>query len=150
MLKIGSIAPDFTLKNEKGADITLSSFRGHKVIIYFYPKDNTPGCTKEACSFRDSKEILDADGFIVLGISKDSIESHIRFIEKQKLNFMLLSDPEGSVISEYEAWGEKSLYGKKYMGIIRSTYVIDENGVIIKAYDKVKVATHASDILSDL
>ncbi len=149
MLKSGSIAPDFTLKNEKGEDITLSSFRGHKVIVYFYPKDSTPGCTKEACSFRDRKEMLDTEGFIVLGISKDSTASHMKFIEKQNLNFMLLSDPECSVISEYEAWGEKSLYGKKYMGIIRSTYVIDENGIILKTYDKVKVATHASDILSD-
>ncbi len=150
MLEIGTKAPDFTLKNQSGENITLSEYRGRKVVLYFYPKDSTPGCTKEACSFRDNKNNLEDKNIVVLGISKDSEKSHQRFIEKQNLNFTLLSDEEGKVIEEYGAWGEKSLYGKRYMGIIRMTYVIDEDGVIIKAYDKIKVATVAEDILKDL
>lgn len=150
MLEIGTKAPDFTLKNQSGENITLSEYRGRKVVLYFYPKDSTPGCTKEACSFRDNKSNLEEKNIVVLGISKDSEKSHQRFIEKQNLNFTLLSDEEGKVIEEYGAWGEKSLYGKRYMGIIRMTYVIDEDGVIIKAYDKIKVATAAEDILKDL
>lgn len=150
MLEIGTKAPDFTLKNQSGENITLSEYRGRKVVLYFYPKDSTPGCTKEACSFRDNKNNLEDKNIVVLGISKDSEKSHQRFIEKQNLNFTLLSDEEGKVIEEYGAWGEKSLYGKRYMGIIRMTYVIDEDGVIIKAYDKIKVATAAEDILKDL
>lgn len=150
MLEIGTKAPDFTLKNKNGENITLSEYRGRKVVLYFYPKDSTPGCTKEACSFRDNKSNLEDKNIVVLGISKDSEKSHQRFIEKQNLNFTLLSDEEGKVIEEYGAWGEKSLYGKRYMGILRMTYVIDEDGVIIKAYDKIKVATAAEDILKDL
>ena len=150
MLEIGTKAPDFTLKNQSGENITLSEYRGRKVVLYFYPKDSTPGCTKEACSFRDNKSNLEDKNIVVLGISKDSEKSHQRFIEKQNLNFTLLSDEEGKVIEEYGAWGEKSLYGKRYMGIIRMTYVIDEDGLIIKAYDKIKVATAAEDILKDL
>ena len=149
MLEIGTIAPEFTLKDKDGKEVSLSDFRGRKVILYFYPKDNTPGCTKEACSFRDKKEELDTEGFTVIGISKDSEKSHQRFAEKHNLSFTLLSDEDTSTIQAYEAWGEKSLYGKRYMGIIRMTYVIDEDGIIIKAYDKVKVATHAEDILKD-
>ena len=149
MLEIGTIAPEFTLRDKDGKEVSLSDFRGSKVILYFYPKDNTPGCTKEACSFRDKKEELDTEGFTVIGISKDSEKSHQRFAEKQNLSFTLLSDEDTSTIQAYEAWGEKSLYGKRYMGIIRMTYVIDEDGIIIKAYDKVKVATHAEDILKD-
>lgn len=150
MLKEGNIAPDFTLKDANGNDVRLSQFRGKKVILYFYPKDSTPGCTKEACSFRDNKNELDKTNTVILGLSKDSEESHRRFIDKNSLNFTLLSDPEGTVIQSYGAWGEKKLYGKSYMGIIRSTFVIDENGTIIKVYNKVKVATHAEDILKDL
>ncbi len=150
MLEIGTKAPDFTLKNQNGENITLSEYRGRKVVLYFYPKDSTPGCTKEACSFRDNKSSLEDKNIVVLGISKDSEKSHQRFIEKQNLNFTLLSDEEGKVIEEYGAWGEKSLYGKRYMGIMRMTYVIDEDGIIIKAYDKIKVATAAEDILKDL
>ncbi len=150
MLSIGTAAPDFTLKNEKDEEVSLSSFRGQKVIVYFYPKDSTPGCTKEACSFRDSMAEFRGKGIIVIGISKDSTSSHRRFIEKQDLNFMLLSDPDCHVISQYSAWGEKTLYGKKHMGVIRTTYLIDENGIIVKAYDRIKVGTHASDILADL
>lgn len=150
MLEIGTKAPDFTLKNQSGENITLSEYRGRKAVLYFYPKDSTPGCTKEACSFRDNKNNLEDKNIVVLGISKDSEKSHQRFIEKQNLNFTLLSDEDGKVIEEYGAWGEKSLYGKRYMGIIRMTYVIDEDGLIIKAYDKIKVATAAEDILKDL
>lgn len=150
MLKEGNIAPDFTLKDANGNDVRLSQFRGKKVILYFYPKDSTLGCTKEACSFRDNKNELDKTNTVILGLSKDSEESHRRFIDKNSLNFTLLSDPEGTVIQSYGAWGEKKLYGKSYMGIIRSTFVIDENGTIIKVYNKVKVATHAEDILKDL
>ena len=149
MLEIGTRAPEFTLRDKDGKEVSLSDFRGSKVILYFYPKDNTPGCTKEACSFRDKKEELDTEGFTVIGISKDSEKSHQRFAEKHNLSFTLLSDEDTSTIQAYEAWGEKSLYGKRYMGIIRMTYVIDEDGIIIKAYDKVKVATHAEDILKD-
>ncbi len=149
MLEIGTRAPEFTLRDKDGKEVSLSDFRGRKVILYFYPKDNTPGCTKEACSFRDKKEELDTEGFTVIGISKDSEKSHQRFAEKHNLSFTLLSDEDTSTIQAYEAWGEKSLYGKRYMGIIRMTYVIDEDGIIIKAYDKVKVATHAEDILKD-
>ncbi len=149
MLAIGTKAPDFTLKDKDGKEVSLSEYRGSKVILYFYPKDSTAGCTKEACSFRDKKNELATEGFTVIGISRDSQKSHQRFAEKQNLNFTLLSDEDTSVIEAYEAWGEKSLYGKRYMGIIRMTYVIDEDGVIIKAYDKVKVSTHAEDILKD-
>ncbi len=150
MLKAGTIAPDFTLKDSNGNDVRLSSFKGKRVILYFYPKDSTPGCTKEACSFRDNKTELDKTNTVILGISKDSEESHRRFIDRNSLNFTLLSDPEGTVIQSYGAWGEKKLYGKSYMGIIRSTFVIDENGIISKVYDKVKVATHAEDILKEI
>ncbi len=149
MLAIGTKAPDFTLKDKDGKEVSLSEYRGSKVILYFYPKDSTAGCTKEACSFRDKKNELATEGFTVIGISRDSQKSHQKFAEKQNLHFTLLSDEDTSVIEAYEAWGEKSLYGKRYMGIIRMTYVIDEDGVIIKAYDKVKVSTHAEDILKD-
>ena len=150
MLKEGNIAPDFILKDSNGNDVRLSQFRGKRVILYFYPKDSTPGCTKEACSFRDNKTELDKTNAVILGIRKDSEESHRKFINKNSLNFTLLSDTEGSVIQSYGAWGEKKLYGKSYMGIIRSTFVIDEDGIIEKVYDKVKVATHATDILKEL
>lgn len=149
MLEIGTKAPDFALKDKDGKIVSLNDFRGKRVILYFYPKDSTAGCTKEACSFRDKREELDIKGFVVIGISKDSEKSHQRFIEKQNLNFTLLSDESTETIQAYEAWGEKSLYGKRYMGTLRITYVIDEDGIIIKAYDKVKVSTHAEDILRD-
>jgi peroxiredoxin Q/BCP len=150
MLKDGDKAPDFILKNEQDQEITLNDFKGKKVVLYFYPKDNTPGCTKEACSFRDVyDDILDA-GAVVIGISKDDISSHEKFKNKHKLPFYLLSDPNNSVIESYGAWQEKKMYGKTFMGIIRSTFIIDENGIIIKIYPKVKPDTHGEEVLKVL
>jgi peroxiredoxin Q/BCP len=150
MLKDGDKAPDFILKNEQDQEITLNDFKGKKVVLYFYPKDNTPGCTKEACSFRDVyDDILDA-GAVVIGISKDDISSHEKFKNKHKLPFYLLSDPNNSVIESYGAWQEKKMYGKTFMGIIRSTFIIDENGIIIKVYPKVKPDTHGEEVLKVL
>lgn len=150
MLDINTIAPDFTLPDENGQDVTLSSFRGKKVVLYFYPKDNTSGCTKEACSLRDSKPDFDSLNAVVIGISRDSAKSHTSFIQKQNLNFKLLTDADSKVLEAYQAWGEKSMYGKKYMGIIRCTYIIDEDGKIIKTYPKVSVSTHGEDVKSFL
>ena len=146
MLDINTLAPDFTLPDENGNDVTLSSFRGKKVVLYFYPKDNTSGCTKEACSLRDNKVNFDGLNATILGVSKDSAKAHRSFIEKQNLNFTLLTDESAKVLELYGAWGEKSMYGKKYMGIIRCTYIIDENGIIIKTYPKVSVSTHGDDV----
>lgn len=146
MLDINTKAPEFTLPDQNGDMVSLSSFKGKKVILYFYPKDSTPGCTKEACSFRDAKPELDNLGAVVLGVSKDSARAHRNFIEKQSLNFTLLSDESTEVIQAYGAWGEKNMCGKKSIGIIRSTFVIDEEGMIIKTYPKVAVATHGEDV----
>ena len=146
MLDINTLAPDFTLPDENGNDVTLSSFRGKKVVLYFYPQDNTSGCTKEACSLRDNKVNFDGLNATILGVSKDSAKAHRSFIEKQNLNFTLLTDESAKVLEMYGAWGEKSMYGKKYMGIIRCTYIIDENGMIIKTYPKVSVSTHGDDV----
>ena len=129
-LKIGARAPDFKLLNERGEQIKLSSFKGKRVILYFYPKDDTPGCTKQACGFRDNYATIQNADALVLGISPDSVESHAKFIKKFNLPFTLLSDPDHVVAEKYGTWGEKSMYGKKYMGIIRSHIVIDENGKI--------------------
>ena len=129
-LKIGARAPDFKLRNERGEQIKLSSFKGKRVILYFYPKDDTPGCTKQACGFRDNYATIQNADALVLGISPDSVESHAKFIKKYSLPFTLLSDSDHVVAEKYGAWGEKSMYGKKYMGIIRSHIVIDENGKI--------------------
>lgn len=150
MLEVGTKAPNFSLKDKDGNVVSLSDFAGKKVVVYFYPKDNTPGCTLEAQSFRDSFEEYTKQGITVIGISKDSEESHEKFVNKQNLPFILLSDPEADALQKYEAWGEKSMFGKKYMGILRITYVIDESGNIEKAYEKVKVKTHGLDVLKDL
>jgi peroxiredoxin Q/BCP len=150
MLKEGDKAPNFILKNEQDQEIALNDFKGKKAVLYFYPKDNTPGCTKEACSFRDVyDDILDA-GAVVIGISKDDISSHEKFKNKHKLPFYLLSDPNNSVIESYGAWQEKKMYGKTFMGIVRSTFIIDENGIIIKIYPKVKPDTHGEEVLKVL
>ncbi len=146
MLEEKTIAPDFTLPDQDGNMVTLSSFRGKKVILYFYPKDQTPGCTKEACSFRDHKTEIEKFNAIILGVSKDSGKSHLKFIAKQNLNFTLLSDEDHQVMELYGAWGEKVLYGKKSLGVIRSTFIIDENGTIIKRWAKVNTATHGEDV----
>lgn len=150
MLKVGDKAPDFILKNEQNQDVTLSDFIGKKVVIYFYPKDNTPGCTKEACSFRDVYDDILEAGAVVIGISKDNARSHENFKDKHNLPFYLLSDPNNTVIEAYGAWQEKKMFGKTYMGIVRSTFIIDENGNIIKLYPKVKIDTHAEEVLKAL
>lgn len=146
MLKENSMAPDFELPNENGELVKLSSFRGQKVVVYFYPKDDTPGCTKEACSFRDAKPIFDDLNAIIIGISRDGGTSHQGFIAKHGLNFTLLSDEDHKVMEEYGAWGEKMLYGKVSIGVIRSTFIIDEEGKILKTYYKVNTAVHGQAV----
>ncbi len=150
MLQVGSKAPDFTLQNQAGESVSLSDFLGKKVVLYFYPKDSTPGCTKEACAFRDAYNQFTEKNVVVLGVSKDTVKSHERFVEKQSLPFQLLADPERKVLEAYEVWQEKKLYGKVSMGTVRSTYLIDENGIIEKVYEKVKTDLHAQEILNDL
>jgi peroxiredoxin Q/BCP len=150
MLKAGDKAPDFTLPSNDGSKVSLSDFKGKKVILYFYPKDDTPGCTKEACSFRD-----DMDGFkrkkaIVLGVSADDIKSHQNFAQKYSLPFPLLSDVEKKVISAYGVWKQKSLYGRKFMGIERTTFIINEQGKIAHVFPKVKVDEHVKDVIEKL
>jgi len=139
-------APDFTLNDQKGNPVKLSSFLGKKVVLYFYPKDDTPGCTKEACSLRDSHAELNTLGAVVLGVSPDDAQSHQNFIEKYNLPFTLLSDPDHKVMEAYEAWGEKNLYGIKSIGVKRSTYVIDEKGIITKAIKKVDTEAHFQQV----
>ncbi len=138
MLSIGTKAPDFTLKNQNGDDVSLSQFSGKRVVLYFYPRDNTPGCTRQACSFQELQQAIAAQGAVILGISADSVASHTRFAEKYGLTFLLLSDPQRDVIKAYDVWKEKKMYGKVSMGVVRSTYVIDANGVIEQAWEKVK------------
>ena len=150
MLQEGIKAPDFTLKDKDGSSVSLSDFRGKKVVVYFYPKDNTPGCTKQACAFREAYDGFKSDDIVVIGISKDSIQSHQKFAEKYELPFILLSDPEITAIRAYDVWKEKKLYGKTSMGVMRSTYVIDEEGIIIKVFEKAKPDTNAFDILEFL
>ena len=147
MLKEGAKAPAFTLKNAEDESISLSDFAGKTVVVYFYPKDDTPGCTKEACSFRDHYDDILEAGAVVLGISADSVTSHARFKAKFGLPFHLLSDPEKTVIQAFGAWGLKKNYGKEYMGLLRSTFVIGPDGVVVKVYDKVKTAVHGEEIL---
>ncbi len=148
MLKEGTQAPEFSLQDSTGKEHSLSKYKGKKVILYFYPRDDTPGCTQEACDFRNSREIVIKKKVVVLGISADSIESHAKFVKKFSLPFTLLSDPEKKVIQKYQAWGEKSMYGRKYMGIFRTTYVIDEHGKIMKTFANVKVSGHVQEVLS--
>ncbi len=151
MLKPGDRAPDFTLLSDKNEQVSLSDFLGKSdVILYFYPKDNTSGCTKEACSFRDNLDEIKTKNAVVLGVSPDSIKSHQSFINKHGLNFTLLSDPEHKVADAYGAWGEKSMYGKKYWGILRSTFIIGKNGIIKHVFEKVKTAVHGEEVLEIL
>ncbi len=150
MLEIGTTAIDFTLPDEQGNLISLHSFKGKKIVLYFYPKDNTPGCSKQACAFKAAYDVYKRNDIIVIGISKDSSRSHLRFKEKYDLPFILLSDEEHKVIEAYDVWKEKKLYSKTYMGITRSTYVIDEEGTIIKTFEKANPATNAQDILEYL
>ncbi len=150
MLEVGSKAPEFTLTDKDGKAVSLSDFRGKKVVLYFYPKDNTPGCTRQACAFGGAYEAFRDLNAVVIGVSKDSAASHQKFAEKYDLPFVLLSDPERQAIEAYGVWQEKKNYGKTSMGVVRSTYVIDENGVIEKVMPKVKPDTNAEEILAYL
>ena len=147
MLKTGDKAPLFTLKDEKGNEVSLSDFKGHKVVLYFYPKDNTPGCTRQALAYKEYYNALRELDTYVIAISKDPINSHLKFKDKYALPFILLSDPEHEVIEAYGAWQEKKLYGKVSMGTIRSAFIIDEEGTIIKAMPKVKPDDNALEVL---
>lgn len=150
MLEVGTKAPDFSLPDQNGNVHTLEEYRGKKVILYFYPKDNTPGCSKQACGFGELYPQFVEKGAVVLGVSKDSVASHKRFEEKYGLPFMLLSDTELSCIQAYDVWKEKKMYGKVGMGVVRTTYLINENGIIEKAYDKVKAADNPAQMLGEL
>ena len=150
MLEAGTKAPDFTLNDQSGAPISLSDFAGRKVVLYFYPKDNTPGCTRQACAFAQNYSGFRNLDAVVIGISKDSVASHLKFAQKFDLPFVLLSDPGLEAIQAYDVWKEKKLYGKVSMGVVRSTYVIDEQGVIEKAMPNVKPDTNAAEILAYL
>src|ERR1700757_1658562 len=149
-VKVGQKAPDFTALNDKGEKVKLSDLKGKKVVLYFYPKDDTPGCTVEACAFRDGIEEIKKRGAVVLGVSADSVESHKKFKNKFDLNFPLLADTDKKVIEGYGVWKEKSMYGKKYMGIERTTFVIDEQGKIAHIFPKAKVDEHYDQVLEAL
>jgi thioredoxin-dependent peroxiredoxin len=149
-LKVGQKAPDFTLLDDAGEKVNLTDLKGKKVVLYFYPKDDTPGCTTEACNFRDGLSEIKKQGAVVLGVSADSVESHKKFKKKFELNFPLLADPEKKMIERYGVWKEKSMYGKKYMGIERTTFVIDGQGKISHIFPKVKVSDHYDEVLEAL
>lgn len=144
---VGKPAPAFTLTDHTGETVTLSSLRGSPVVLYVYPKDDTPGCTRESCDFRDNLGVLKKHGVHVFGLSKDSVKSHQKFIEKYDLNFPLLSDPDAKTIADYGAWVEKSMYGKKYMGIERSTFLIDADGTLAHVWRNVKVDGHVAEVI---
>ena len=150
MLAIGTQAPDFTLPDQNGMVHSLQEYRGKKVILYFYPKDNTAGCTKQACGFGELYPQFTEKGAVILGVSKDSVASHKKFQEKYHLPFTLLSDTEKTVLQAYDVWKEKKLYGKVSMGVVRSTYLIDEKGIIVKALGKVKPAENPAQMLESL
>ena len=150
MLEIGTKAPEFTLSDKDGNTVSLSDFTGKKVVLYFYPKDNTPGCTRQACAFAAAYEGFKAKDVVVIGISKESVASHLKFAQKYDLPFILLSDPDLQAIQAYGVWQEKKLYGKVSMGVVRTTFIIDELGNIEKVMPKVKPDTNAADILSYL
>ena len=147
MLEVGTIAPDFTLKDQNGADVSLSQFQGKKVVIYFYPKDLTPGCTREACAYARLNPQFDAENIVVLGISKDSVASHEKFALKHNLPFILLSDENRVVLEAFGVWQEKKMYGKVSMGVVRSTFILDEEGKIIKVFKRAKPDTNAQEAL---
>ena len=147
MLKIGDLAPDFTLTDKDGQAVSLSDFRGKKVVLYFYPKDNTPGCTRQACAFAGAYAEFQERGVEVIGVSRDSVASHVKFAEKFGLPFVLLSDPDRIAIEAYGVWQEKKMCGKVSMGVVRTTYLIDEQGVIIDVMPRVKPDTNAQEIL---
>ena len=150
MLKVGDNAPDFKLQSDSGETISLSGLRGKQVILYFYPKDNTPGCTTEACEFRDRLPEIQSEGAVVLGVSPDSIKSHEKFRDKYQLTFPLLSDPDHAVAEAYKAWDEKKMYGKTYEGILRTTFLIDGKGKVQQIFEKVKAKGHGDQVLEAL
>ncbi|HBF7897682.1 thioredoxin-dependent thiol peroxidase [Clostridioides difficile] len=150
MLSIGTKAPEFTLEDKDGNKVSISDFKGKKVVVYFYPKDNTPGCTRQACAFRKAYDGFKKEDVQVIGISKDSIKSHQKFAEKHELPFILLSDPDLVAIKAFDVWKEKKMYGKTALGVVRATYIIDENGIIEKVFEKAKPDTNAQEILEYL
>jgi peroxiredoxin Q/BCP len=147
-LKVGAKAPDFSLPTGDGKKVSLKDLKGKKVVLYFYPKDNTPGCTKESCSFRDNIRTIEKKGAVVVGVSVDSVASHAKFARKYNLPFTLVSDEEKEMVKKYGVWKEKSMYGLKFMGTVRTTFVIDENGIITHIFPKVKVDGHVEEILA--
>ena len=149
-LKAGDKAPHFEGVNQNGEKITLADFSGKKLILYFYPKDNTPGCTAEACNLNENYEMWLKNGFEVVGVSPDSEKSHVKFIDKYNLKFNLISDTEKEILQAYGAWGEKKLYGRVYMGVLRKTFIIDEKGVIVSIFEKVKTKDHTNQIITTL
>ncbi len=149
-LKAGDKAPHFEGVNQNGEKITLADFSGKKLILYFYPKDNTPGCTAEACNLNENYEMWLKKGFEVVGVSPDSEKSHLKFIDKYNLKFNLISDTEKEILQAYGAWGEKKLYGRVYMGVLRKTFIIDEKGVIVSIFEKVKTKDHTNQIITTL
>ena len=150
LIEIGRVTPVFTLKDQSGVTHKLSQYKGQYIVLYFYPKDNTTGCTKEACAFRDDIEYFKDLNAVVIGVSPDSEVSHTKFIEKYKLPFTLLADPDKKMLEKYGVWQEKSMYGKKYMGVVRTTYIIDPKGKVAARFDKVKVASHIQELRKKL
>ena len=150
MIEVGMKAPNFTLQDKDGNSVSLSDFRGKRVVIYFYPKDNTPGCTRQACAFAGAYSEFEKRGVVVIGISKDSVASHVKFAEKYSLPFILLSDPERKAIESFGVWQEKKMCGKVSMGVVRTTFLINEEGVITHIFSKVKTAEHYQQILAEL
>ena len=150
MIEVGTKAPNFTLNDKDGKTVSLSDFLGKKVVLYFYPKDNTPGCTRQACAFAGAYAGFKQKDVVVIGVSKDSVASHQKFAEKYNLPFILLSDPDGEVISAYGVWKEKTMFGKTALGVVRTTFIIDESGIVEKVMPKVKPDTNAADILAYL
>lgn len=150
MIRVGDAAPDFTAPTDGGGSVRLKDLRGKKVVLYFYPKDNTPGCTTESCDFRDAHAEFGEHDAVVLGVSPDSVKSHDNFKQKFDLPFTLISDEDHKIAEAYGVWQEKSMYGRKYMGIVRSTFVIDEKGKIAAIYDKVKVKGHVAEVLEKI
>ncbi len=150
MLKVGDRAPEFTAATDAGQPVSLKDFRGKKLVLYFYPKDDTPGCTKEACNFRDNHSAVLASGAVVLGVSTDGVDSHKKFKQKYDLPFPLVSDPEQKIVNAYGVWQEKSMMGKTYMGTVRTTFIIDEHGKISHVFPSVKVDGHVDEVLAAL
>ena len=149
-LKVGDKAPSFKGLNQKGKEISLNDYSGKKLILYFYPKDNTPGCTAESCNLNENYDAWLAKGYDVVGVSPDSVQSHVKFADKFGFQFNLIADTEKEILQAYGAWGEKSMYGKKYMGVLRTTFIIDEKGVIVEIFEKVVTKDHTNQIIQAL